>query len=54
MVVLNNLFEDPTLDLLLLKPRADTLHADALNRLNALVGFESTVFMVKSGIYCTS
>ena len=40
------IFGDPSLDLLLIKPRTDILHADALNRLNALVGFESTVFMV--------
>lgn len=44
--VLYSLLADPTLDLLLLKPHFDTLHADALNRLNALIGFESSVFMV--------
>jgi hypothetical protein len=45
--VIQNIFSDPSLDLLLLKPHpADLLHADALNRLNGLIGFESTVFMV--------
>ncbi|KAL3114540.1 hypothetical protein niasHT_014347 [Heterodera trifolii] len=43
--VLQTLFGDPSVDLLLLKPHFDSLHADALNRLNALIGFESTVFM---------
>jgi hypothetical protein len=42
-----NIFGDPSLDLLLLRPQTDQLHADALNRLNGLIGFESTVFMVK-------
>nr|CAD2140626.1 unnamed protein product [Meloidogyne enterolobii] len=45
ITVIQQIFADPSLDLLLIKPRADTVHADALNRLNALVGFESTVFM---------
>uniref|UniRef100_A0A914ICD2 BRCT domain-containing protein n=1 Tax=Globodera rostochiensis TaxID=31243 RepID=A0A914ICD2_GLORO len=44
-VVLQTLLGDSSIDLLLLKPHFDSVHADALNRLNALIGFESTVFM---------
>jgi hypothetical protein len=47
LTVLQEIFDNPSLDLMLLKPRpVDLLHADALNRLNALVGFESTLFTV--------
>uniref|UniRef100_A0A915DMR7 Sphingomyelin phosphodiesterase 4 n=1 Tax=Ditylenchus dipsaci TaxID=166011 RepID=A0A915DMR7_9BILA len=44
--VIQNLFgEDAAVgDLLLLKPRFDDVHAEALNRISGLVGFESTVF----------
>uniref|UniRef100_A0A183C0R8 Pre-mRNA-splicing factor RBM22 n=1 Tax=Globodera pallida TaxID=36090 RepID=A0A183C0R8_GLOPA len=44
-IVLQTLLGDHSIDLLLLKPHFDSVHADALNRLNALIGFESTVFM---------
>lgn len=45
-LVIQNLFGDNSIDLLSLKPKFDAIHAEALNRLNGLIGFESSVFKV--------
>ncbi|KAI1715957.1 hypothetical protein Ddc_10724 [Ditylenchus destructor] len=43
-LVIQNLFGEGSLDLLLMRPKFDELHAEALNRLSGLIGFESSVF----------
>lgn len=45
-LVMQNLFNDISIDLLSLRPKFDAVHAEALNRLNGLIGFESSVFKV--------
>lgn len=44
--VIKNIFADPTLDLLLLRPKTDPLVEDAYNHLLTLVGINSMVFKV--------